>query len=392
MRKFISYLSLDRIGFLELLFAFYCILSGYSWGAIKGNLFFMVVMALIAFARQNKSNIQMRELKWLIAFVVIHEILLAVMINAPGYMINNTISAVLLSICIIPIVKALDFEKLKGAINLVAIISIGGIAYHFAIIRSGGCVTPIPLPFLPELETGSRLFEEGFRPTSFYWEPAAFVTYMMVPLFLSLFERKFTWTVIIMASMFFSTSTTGITMSLLMLIVYVLTQDIRIRTKVAVVLLTGVFVWLLFTSEIFSAGMEKISETDIESTSRTINGPAMVFNMPFMDLLIGMPAANPYDYLISGGFHSNEIIVKENSIFVSTFWLVLAKFGVIGLALFLSLYIRPLINSREILTYIIMLFASMFFQSYSFGTGGFAFQIIFIYLFTSIYNRQNSLV
>ena len=154
MRKFISYLSLDRIGFLELLFAFYCILSGYSWGAIKGNLFFMVVMALIAFARQNKSNIQMRELKWLIAFVVIHEILLAVMINAPGYMINNTISAVLLSICIIPIVKALDFEKLKGAINLVAIISIGGIAYHFAIIRSGGCVTPIPLPFLPELETG----------------------------------------------------------------------------------------------------------------------------------------------------------------------------------------------------------------------------------------------
>ena len=359
MRKFISYLSLDRIGFLELLFAFYCILSGYSWGAIKGNLFFMVVMALIAFARQNKSNIQMRELKWLIAFVVIHEILLAVMINAPGYMINNTISAVLLSICIIPIVKALDFEKLKGAINLVAIISIGGIAYHFAIIRSGGCVTPIPLPFLPELETGSRLFEEGFRPTSFYWEPAAFVTYMM---------------------------------SLLMLIVYVLTQDIRIRTKVAVVLLTGVFVWLLFTSEIFSAGMEKISETDIESTSRTINGPAMVFNMPFMDLLIGMPAANPYDYLISGGFHSNEIIVKENSIFVSTFWLVLAKFGVIGLALFLSLYIRPLINSKEILTYIIMLFASMFFQSYSFGTGGFAFQIIFIYLFTSIYNRQNSLV
>ena len=175
-----------------------------------------------------------------------------------------------------------------------------------------------------------------------------------------------------MASMFFSTSTTGITMSLLMLIVYVLTQDIRIRTKVAVVLLTGVFVWLLFTSEIFSAGMEKISETDIESTSRTINGPAMVFNMPFMDLLIGMPAANPYDYLISGGFHSNEIIVKENSIFVSTFWLVLAKFGVIGLALFLSLYIRPLINSKEILTYIIMLFASMFFQSYSFGTGGFA--------------------
>ena len=248
------------------------------------------------------------------------------------------------------------------------------------------------MPFLPELETGSRLFEEGFRPTSFYWEPAAFVTYMMVPLFLSLFERKFTWTVIIMASMFFSTSTTGITMSLLMLIVYVLTQDIRIRTKVAVVLLTGVFVWLLFTSEIFSAGMEKISETDIESTSRTINGPAMVFNMPFMDLLIGMPAANPYDYLISGGFHSNEIIVKENSIFVSTFWLVLAKFGVIGLALFLSLYIRPLINSKEILTYIIMLFASMFFQSYSFGTGGFAFQIIFIYLFTSIYNRQNSLV
>ena len=37
MKRLIHYLSIDNIGVLELLFASYCILSGYSWGIVKGN-------------------------------------------------------------------------------------------------------------------------------------------------------------------------------------------------------------------------------------------------------------------------------------------------------------------------------------------------------------------
>lgn len=388
MKRLVQYLSLNQIGALELVFAFYCILSGYGWGIVKGNILFLLIMAIIAYFRKKKNDIQLREIKWLMIFVAIHESVLAFVINAPGYMINNTISALLSCLFMFPIVKAIRMDKLIGAINCAAIVSIVGIVYHFLIIRSGGTVTPIPFPLLGGVDANSRLYEEGLRPTSFYWEPAAFVTYMMVPLFLSLKEKKYIWSAIIIASMFLSTSTTGITMSLLMLVCYVFTQKVSMKSKTMITIIACAFIWMLFSTDLFSAGMDKIENTDIESASRTINGPAMVFNMPTLHLVTGMPAANPYDYYISGGFKSLDIIIKDDTIFCSTIWLVLAKYGIIGILLFLWLYIKPLKTSREILPYMVMLFASMFFQSYTIGTGGFVFQLIFIYVFVYTYRKQ----
>lgn len=388
MKRIIQYLSLNHIGVLELLFAFYCILSGYSWGVVKGNLLFLLIMSVFAYLRKKKNNIHLNELKWLMAFVAIHEFVVAIAIDAPGYMINNTISALVSCFLIFPIVKAIRIEKLAGAINLVAIISIVGIVYHYLIIRNGGTVTPIPIPFLGGVDSASRLYEEGSRPTSFYWEPAAFVTYMLVPLFLSLRERKYIWSAIIIASMFLSTSTTGITMSILMLVCYVFTQDVKMKYKAMIVTIACAFVWMLFSTDLFSAGLDKMAETDIESTSRTVNGPAMVFNMPTLHLITGMPAANPFDYYMSGGFKASEIVIKDNTIYCSTIWLVLAKYGIIGTLLFLWLYIKPLKTTREILPYIIVLFASMFFQSFTIGTSGFVFQLIFVYVFVYSYRKQ----
>lgn len=297
MKRLIHYLSIDNIGVLELLFASYCILSGYSWGIVKGNLLFLFIMAIMAYIRKGKSVVKMKELTWLVIFVAIHEFVLAMVINAPGYMINNTVSILISCILIYPIVRALNIEKLLGALNLVGIISIIGIVYHYIIIRNGGTVSPIPLPFMPGLDTASRLYEEGNRPTSFYWEPAAFVTYMMVPLFLALRNKKFIWSMVIIVSMFLSTSTTGITMSLFMLVCYLFTQKINIKYKALIVVITGAFIWSLFYTDLFSAGMDKMAQTDIESTSRTINGPSMVFNMPLNHIIMGMPAANPYPTL-----------------------------------------------------------------------------------------------
>lgn len=101
MKRLIHYLSIDNIGVLELLFASYCILSGYSWGIVKGNLLFLFIMAIMAYIRKGKSVVKMKELTWLVIFVAIHEFVLAMVINAPGYMINNTVS-ILIS-CILTI-------------------------------------------------------------------------------------------------------------------------------------------------------------------------------------------------------------------------------------------------------------------------------------------------
>jgi len=319
---------------------------------------------------------------------LIHEFLLGFIIDAPSYIYNNAISAALINFSIIPIAKTIDFEKLKGSLNLVAVISIIGIVYHFIVIQSGGVVTPIALPFMPAMESTSRLFEEGFRPTSFYWEPAAYVTFMMAPLFVSLLEKKFLWSTIIVASMFLSTSTTGITMSVLLLCVYAVSQNIGIRNKLIAILIGLGFVYLLINSTIFSAGMEKLFDTDIETTSRTYNGIAMVFNMPFSDLILGMPAANPYDYYMAGGFSAPDIVVRDGSIFVSTFWYMLSKYGFMGISLFMLYYLQFVKQEKESIPFVVVIFASMFFQGIPTGSYGFAYQSIVL---LSFLNRKTVL-
>lgn len=392
MKKLVQYLHLNEIGLLEMLFAFYYILSGYSWGVIKGNVFFALLMAIIAFAKKKKNRFAMRELLWVIVFVFIHELILFFGISGPQYMINNVLSSVLICISVFPIVRAIDYKKMVGSLNWVAILSIGGIAYHFFILTNGGVVRPIPLPFLSDFaDDSTRLLEEGFRPTSFYWEPAAFVTFMMVPLAISLFENRFIWSGIIMFSMFLSTSTTGITMSILMLMVYILSQKVKIGYKIGVSLIGGLLIYALFFSLLFSEGLDKIYSTDFETTSRIANGLNIVKSVNPSDLVFGIPSPNLYDYYNSGGINSSDIIIKDNSIFCSTFWLVLAKYGIFGLLLFLMIYLRCMRESRYALPYIAVLLVAMFFQSLPIGSSGFAYQLVFLYSFIRLFNNKSRL-
>lgn len=380
MKSILAYLHLNKIGALEMLFAFYMILSGYTYGPIRGTLIFLLLMVFISFFYKESTKQNMQELFWLACFVLIHELILTFQIIVPDYMLNNLFTTILVCICIYPIAKKMNYERMLGSLNWVAILSMAGIVYHFILVQRGQEISPIQLPFMPSMDSSSRLYELSTRPRSFYWEPAAFSTFMMIPLFVALFEKKYIWAAIITVSMFLSTSSTGILMSLVMIIVTIFIQDVRIRYKIWLAVVGVFLIWFLLNSSLFEAGVTKIVETDEDNTIRLVNGPALVFNMPLQDLVTGMKAANVYDYWKAGGFHSINIIERRGFIFVPTFWLVLAKYGIIGLLLFLYLYISFL-KKRELIPYIVVLFISMFFQSLMVGGAGFAFQLIFLYVF-----------
>lgn len=388
MKKIINYLHLNHIGALELFFALYCILSGYVYGKLLGTFVIMLIMAAIALRKGKRNDISMKKLGLLYAFIAVHECLLILTLGIHGSLLNTLISITIVMVCMFPVARAINYSKMLGALNWVALISIGGIIYHFIVIRSGGVVFPIKLPFMPEMAQTSRLYSEMNRPTSFYWEPAAYVTYMMVPLFLSLHEKKFLWSTIIAVSMFLSTSSTGILMSVAMLITYILTQKVETKYKMGA-LIAGLTVFLILTNtDYFLAGVEKIETTDIESTSRLINGPLMVKAMPFFDLVTGMKASTPYEYYMSGGFNDPGILLKDDNMYVSTFWFVLAKYGVIGLILFILLYFDFVKKCRASIPFMVYIFCSLFFQSLKPGDAGFAFHVIFLYVFVYYSNRN----
>lgn len=382
IKKIISYLQLKKIGAYELLVALYPILAGYSYGIIHGNLLFIVILATWGLFKK-KHHFKTFWLNIIIAFVMIHEFILMTMINTPGYFINNTISIIIICLCIIPVCKAIDYTKLVGSLNWVSVLSIGGIIYQFGIVFSGSKVSPLKLPFMPDMASTARLYEESIRPSSFFWEPAAFVTFLMVPLFISLTQKKYAWSGVIILAMFLSTSSTGILMSFIMLMTYVLTQKIKFRARIAITIIGAGLVIALMNSPYFEAGVKKIENTDPEKNVRIMNGIFLYQSLNAAEKVFGIEAANVDDYYKKNGglFYG----LDERNIFVPTFWLTLAKYGIFGLALLLYLYVSFLKKDKTLLPYIVVIFIAMFFQSISIGSHTFAYQLLFLY---SYLNRK----
>ncbi len=369
-----------KFGWLEFIFAMFPILWGYQYGSIPFNLLIPLIMIIMAVYR-GMGSIKMfhyKPLKLLFAFVVLHQLLVGFFINPPGYFWNSLLVLVINLLAIYVIVPAINYEKMRSSLYLVALISIAGLVYHFIILMAGGTITPLTLPFLPELSSESRAFEESMRPCSFFWEPAACVTFLMIPLFLALNDRKYLWAAGIMFSIFLSTSTNGIALSSIMVAITIFTQNVKMRYKMLMVLIMIGMAYMLITSEMFSGGMDKINNTDLEANARTMNGIILFHAMPFEHILAGFPAANIDDYVASGQIHA-AFFAKEN-IFLPSFWFILSKYVLLGLFIYFSTYLFPLKKCRELIPYITVLIVALFTQGINLDAG-YIFQMVFILTF-----------
>jgi len=258
--------------------------------------------------------------------------------------------------------------------------------YHVLLIRMGGSVEPLKLPLIGFDFT--RLDELGDRPSSFYMEPQAFVSFMLVPLFLALKENKLLWAGIIIISLFLSTSSTGIAISFLLLLFYVFTQKSKLWLKTLIILGGVGLAFLLIRSSLFEVGMSKLSNTNIESNERMVNGLLVVQEMNHSDLIWGIKYANPYDYYCAGKVSNPFVTVSDNGMFVSSFWLVIIRFGIIGLLLYINIFFKIINNYRDILPLILCIFVELFSNPDMIGSG-FLFQFVFILSYIQ-YNRGDS--
>lgn len=386
MKKIINYFHINEIGGLELLFAFYLILSGYTYGPVSFTWLVLLIMDVWAIKRKVVFSF-FKPILYLLIFYLIHElIVLAFFSGFASYHINRVFSSLIVLSSVFIIVPALDYKKMVGSLYVVAIISMVGLLYHYFLLASGrfGDIHPLTLPFLPEMSTDSRSFEIILRPTSFYWEPAAYVTFMMVLLFLALWEKKYLFAGVILVLNLLSTSTNGIILSFLMVVIFVFTQKIGTWSRILIVVASVFLVSFLLTSDIFEQGVQKMEmeSADVQGSIRLSNGPNLIKAIPSSDLIFGIPAANIDDYYkMNPSIHSASIgFTDKDTIYVTDLWMVLIKYGIIGLLLYLNVFYSILKRQRLIWPYLFVLIVAMFSQSVFLGST-YAFQIIFMLVF-----------
>lgn len=347
---------------LELLLAAYPILGQYVYGGFHLELFILLILDVLALQRK-KGLLKCKPLIWFSAIAIIHEIVVFIITGANNQThFNNIISIIIYIVSVFIIAPAVDFRRLSGAINIISIFCMLGLVYHFLMIQTGHSVTPIQI--LPDPGSKSRLHEVGYRPVSFFWEPATYILYMMLPLFISLIERRFVFSAIIIFTVLLSTSTNGIVFAFIIIAGYALTQKISKSLKIGIVIMGIFFAYFLFNSSLFESGVEKINETEYEHTSRLYNGPTILEGLPKEHLIFGIPRFNVYEYYAhTDNLRGVYLIEKHNEIFLPTFYLIIVKYGILAFAFYLWLLIYIAVKSRRLWPYLLVIVVSMFSQT-----------------------------
>lgn len=373
--------SIFNIGILELAIALYPIIAGYGYGSFQLAFGFLLILDAFLINRRIEKKTSFNKLYQYLIFIVLHNILwMFLMPSIPSYFINSFIADIIYILSIVVIVPHIDFLKLRNAIYIVSIICIIGMLYHVVMIKSGHSIQPIKLPFMPDMNSKSRLYSFLERPTSFFWEPQSYASFMLVPLFFTLKERKMISAFIIAASMILSTSTTGILMALFMIGFYMVTQKQKMRYRILGIIAVIGLVYFLLYSSFTTAGLEKLQNTDMEENNRTINGLLIAKDMSFFDWLFGVPYANLQDAYDAGYITKNLIIYADGEVFASAFWICLCCQGLIGLFFFLNIYWDILKKNHTVLPYLICIIIGLFSNPDILGAA-YVFQLMIMYTF-----------
>lgn len=358
--KILDYLNIRQAGGIELYFATLLIFSAYSFNGIPLQVILWCLLLVFLLTKKNCKKNVFRPLAILAVYILIHDFVYLFVANGN---VNAFIMQIVYFGCMIMAINVFDINKLKGSLNVIAIISMIGLLYQWGIIAAGGGVHPIEIPFL-DMEK-NRLESFSVRPSSFFMEPAAYVEFMYIPLMFSLIDKKFIWTAIIIISEFLTTSTTGLLTSFIMLIAYIFTQKMSIKIRLFTLLLGGAMLFSLTHVEAFKGSTEKLDNTDVETNVRLTQGPYVVSTMNREEIICGAPYSSAYQYCSSG--RAPYVMYYGKEVYMSTAWRLILIYGFIGLYLYLLFYYKIIRENRETIPLVACLIVIMF--SSGFGVG-----------------------
>ena len=317
--------------------------------------------------------------KALVLYIFFHELLLCITItNVQMYHFNNLLNMMIMLLSVSVIAPAIDLDKfIKSTYIIGAVLSLG-ILYQFRQLLSGSPISPIPVPVVDWFFERGRADIITIRPMSFFEEPSSYANYMLIPMYFLLRSKKYIWYAVCVGFILMSTSTTGVFGSFALLGFDALLNIKNKGQLVLIAVLIGIAAYGLTSVELFSNTIDKIEKTDASENSRTSNGPNLVKAIPSGELILGINASNLQDYLKEHRELYGKIRTFGDSdvFFVSGFWSILFKFGIVGFILYYFVYIRLIKEDLRLLPLLGTELLAAFF-------GGLGFSSLFVFVITA---------
>lgn len=362
VKIFVDYLNLRDVGLLEMTFALALMLSGFSLGGLPLSVLMWVILLAIVVLQGKMNNFRVyKPLLYLVVYWALHQVVILI---ADGVNLNVHIQQLIYFAAVFALFPNINIPKLKGCMNWVALISIAGLLYQWSEIARGNMVHQLEIPGL--VLDSESIEKMSLRPSSFFQEPSAYTIFMICPLYFALMEKKYVWGISLILSIFLTTSTTGLIISFVILgASFISTGMLKVKSILLGASLVGVLYFALTNLEAFEAGVDKLENTDAETNVRLTQGRYVVSTMEPSEYVFGVPYSSAYSYCKAG--RATNVRYFGESVYMPTFWYMLLLYGVVGLILYLNIYIQILRQSRRTFTLIFALCSVLFSSSYTMG-------------------------
>lgn len=390
MKKIRKFFDIQSFGWLEFIIALYPIMSSYNYGMFLMYLaipLFLSLFLVLVYPKRQRGY-EYNTFYYFVLYLFAHFLLwIPIIGNPPSYYYNQNIQFFIIILSVIAILPYLNLQKLVSSINLVGLICACGMVYQSVEILMGRTVSTIPLPFLPSPDETSRIFSiiEN-RPVSFFTEPQTYVSYMIVPLFLALSKKNLTWALIISVTILLSGSTTGIAMIAIMFVAYLLTSKVGKFYRILLVAVLIGLGYFLLSSELTTAGVDKMNDTNLSENVRVINGFLVAKALSISDFIFGITFANATDFCYTNGITGSVILDVNGNVFISGFWIALIRYGIIGLLLYLNLYLQIIKLDKTIFPFWLCIVIALLTNPDFLGAN-----FLFILLFSYTYVKQRNI-
>lgn len=373
---------------LEMLVPFIGMLAPYKISILP--LSAIVLMIIFLFQRRPirvTFSKQLRPYLLFLAYMVARDLLhMCFSISDPiSVQFNRLIEDVVMYALIFLICDDFDEDVLFRWWKIAGVVFGVGMVYHVILLFLGRPIEPISI--VPGYSIGNASVAVFRRPTSFFSEPAAYITSMMPLLFLSLKKKKLIWAALSTFLIALSTSTVGVVLAAVLWSAFILLERKSHKTTFIYLLFVALLVVLFVNLPIFSDTLQKleaVSEGGSTWGSR-IEGPFQIVGaMNWYELPFGTSTLDPRAFISNHNFDKfNLSLIVSNqdgySVFLNTIASLIFRYGIVGLCLFLLTFKKKILNNRyEARIYAIMLLVAAFAQG-SVAEPGIGLIIILLY-------------
>lgn len=324
---------------------FYYLLSQYKIGSLSLGMLSLAIISIVSI--KNFSIIPREEYRpylFFLVFIIVRDVLKVFW----GYesVQEQVFSIIEYSLTFVFVFficnTVIDEKKLYIAWKIAGLFYVVGLLYHAVMIYILGRSVS-PLSIIP----GYSLLEGSvFRPVSFFSEPAAFVNAIIPLLFLALKKNDYKWAIIVTLSIFLSTSSVGVVLSLVLWVSFFWVKRKLIKGKTFIVFVLLFIIIAYLYMDIFAESLNKLELVIAQGGSfgsRVLTGFEVVSTQTPLSLIFGTNYNTAMQYVSD---HVNLFVSKVTYtywlvgyVFMNTFSNLIFKYGIIGLAL----YINPLI-------------------------------------------------